>query len=151
MTNPFTAFNFKVRLELEGEDGIICDGAFSEVSGLEATLETETIREGGNNARQIHLAGVTSYGEITLKRGMAKGLGLWAWFRAVQERREARAHGEIAMLSADREREVVRFKLTGCLPVKLKAPALNASDGLIAIEEAQIAFETLDAEEVTDA
>ncbi|WP_420328419.1 phage tail protein [Mameliella sp.] len=151
MTTLFTAFNFKVRLELEGEDGIICDGAFSEVSGLEATLETETIREGGNNARQIHLAGVTSYGEITLKRGMAKGLGLWAWFRAVQERREARAHGEIAMLSADREREVVRFKLTGCLPVKLKAPALNASDGLIAIEEAQIAFETLDAEEVTDA
>lgn len=145
---PFTAFNFKVRLELEGEDGIICDGAFSEVSGLEATLETETIREGGNNARQIHLTGAVSYGEIVLKRGMTKGLGLWNWFRAVSERREARAFGEIVMLSADRTREVVRFKVTGCLPVKIKAPSLNAMDGLLAIEEASIAFETLDAEEV---
>ena len=145
--DPFTAFNFKVRLELDGEDGVICDGAFSEVTGLEATLETETIREGGNNARQIHLAGAVTYGELTLKRGMTKGLGLWRWFRAVQERREARASGEIAMLSADRESEVVRFKLTGCLPIKIKAPPLNAMDGLIAIEEAQIAFETLEPEE----
>lgn len=144
----FSAFNFKVRLELDGNDGLICEGAFSEVSGLEATLETEKIREGGNNSRQIYLAGPVSYGEITLKRGMTTGLGLWTWFRTVQQRREARAHGEIVMLSADREREVVRFKLTGCLPIKVKAPPLNAMDGLIAIEEAQIAFETLDAEEV---
>ena len=144
---PYTAFNFKVRLELEGEDGLICDGAFSEVTGLEATIETETIREGGANARPIHLVGPVSYGELTLKRGMTRGLGLWRWFRRVQERREARASGEIAMLSADRESEVVRFKLTGCLPVKIKAPPLNAMDGLVAIEEAQIAFETLEAEE----
>lgn len=145
---PFTAFNFKVRLEIEGQDGLICDGAFSEVSGLEATLEKETIREGGNNARQIHLTGAVSYGEITLKRGMTKGLGLWNWFRTVNENREARAFGEIVMLSSDRASELVRFKVTGCLPIKIKAPPLNAMDGLVAIEEAQIAFETLDAEEV---
>jgi phage tail-like protein len=117
------------------------------VAGLEASMETESIREGGNNARQIHLAGPVSYGELTLKRGMTKGLGLWRWFQTVQQRREARAFGEIAMMSADRETEVARFKLTGCLPVKIKAPSLNAMDGLIAIEEAQIAFETLEAEE----
>jgi len=145
--DPFTAFNFRVRLELEGEDGVICDGAFSEVSGLEAQLETQTIREGGNNSRQIHLAGAVSHGEVTLKRGMTRGLGLWRWFSSVQNRRDARAFGEIAMLSSDREKEVARFKLTGCLPVKIKAPPLNAMSGLIAIEEAQIAFETLDVEE----
>ncbi len=148
MTTPFTAFNFKVRLELEGQDGLICEGAFSEVAGLEATLEKETIREGGNNARQIHLTGAVSYGELSLKRGMTKGLGLWNWFRAVNERRDARAFGEVVMLSSDRTSEVVRFKLTGCLPIKIKAPTLNATDGLIAIEEASIAFETLDAQEV---
>jgi hypothetical protein len=37
----------------------------------------------------------------------------------------------------------VRFVLTGCLPLKLKAPALNAQDGTVAIEEMQIAYETL--------
>ncbi|MEP3331189.1 phage tail protein [Sedimentitalea sp.] len=147
-TPPFTAFNFKVRLELEGQEGLICDGAFSEVTGLEASVETETIREGGNNARQIHLAGQTAYSELTLKRGMTRGLGLWTWFRTVHSQRDARAFGEIVMLSADRETELVRFKLTGCLPVKVKAPTLNAVDGLIAIEEAQVAFETVDVEEI---
>jgi hypothetical protein len=35
------------------------------------------------------------------------------------------------------------FDLEGCLPIKLKAPALNASDGLVAVEEMQIAYERL--------
>lgn len=144
---PFTAFNFKVRLEMEGEEGLICDGAFSEVTGLEATMATETIRQGGANARQIHLAGAVSYSELTLKRGMTRGLGLWRWFDGVQQQRTARASGEIAMLSSNRETELVLFKLTGCLPIKIKAPALNAMDGLVAIEEAQIAYETLSVEE----
>ena len=29
------------------------------------------------------------------------------------------------------------------MPVKIKAPGLNAKDGLIAIEEMQVAYETL--------
>ena len=55
-----------------------------------------------------------------------------------------RACGDLVMLSPDRSNEDVRFALTGCLPLKLKAPALNAQDGLVAIEEMQVAYETLD-------
>ena len=36
------------------------------------------------------------------------------------------------------------FVLHDCLPVKLKAPALNAKDGLVAIEEMQIAYAAMD-------
>ena len=39
--------------------------------------------------------------------------------------------------------ERVRFVLTRCVPIKLKAPALNAKDGVIAIEELQLAYESL--------
>jgi hypothetical protein len=35
------------------------------------------------------------------------------------------------------------FVLSRCLPVKLKAPALNARDGVVAVEELQIAYECL--------
>ena len=140
---PLSAFNFSVRLLLDGEQRPICDGAFSEVTGLEASIETQTIREGGNNARQIHLMGRVSYGQATLKRGLTKGLDLWTWFNAVNERRDLRASGEIVLLSGDRETETIRFILTGCLPLKLKMPSLNATDGIVAIEEMQIAYETL--------
>ncbi|MEM7685737.1 MAG: phage tail protein [Pseudomonadota bacterium] len=141
---PLSAFNFAVRLLLDGEQRPICDGAFSEVTGLEASIDTQTIREGGNNTRQIHLMGQISYGQATLKRGLTKGLDLWTWFNAVNDRRDLRASGEIVLLSGDRESETIKFILTGCLPIKLKMPSLNATDGIVAIEEMQIAYETLD-------
>lgn len=140
---PFTTFNFKVQLVLEGDAEPVCDAEFSECDGLELNLEPKTIREGGNNGRAIHLAGTTSYGQLTLKRGMNRDFGLWRWFERVQGDRSLRASGEVALLSSDRSREDVRFALTGCLPTKLKAPALNARDGLVAIEEMQVAYETL--------
>jgi len=142
--DPFIAFNFKVRLQIDGESQPICEGAFSEVSGLEATMDAETIREGGNNNRQIHLAGPINYGQLTLKRGVTSNFDLWRWFTLIQVDREKRASGEIVMLSADRASERVRFSLTGCLPMKVKAPTLNAHDGVVAVEEVQIAYESLD-------
>jgi len=53
-----------------------------------------------------------------------------------------RASAEVVLLAPD-GRERARFLLDRCLPVKLKAPALNAKDGVVAIEELQLAYESL--------
>lgn len=140
---PFTTFNFHVNLLLDGESTPVCSAEFSDCDGLEISHTPKTIREGGNNRQQIHLAGPVSYAQLTLKRGMTRDFGLWRWFDAVQEDRKLRASGEILMRSSDRSATNVRFTVTGCLPLKVKAPALNAKDGLVAIEEMQIAYETL--------
>ncbi|MBK1704704.1 phage tail protein [Halochromatium glycolicum] len=142
MPRPFTTFNFKVLIEAE-PGKVLCDAEFSDCDGLEVNMEPKTIREGGNNGRQIHLAGPVSYGQLSLKRGMTSDFALWRWFEQVQRNRTLRASGRILMLASDRSRADVRFDLTGCLPVKLKAPTLSAKDGEIAIEEMQIAYETL--------
>ena len=47
------------------------------------------------------------------------------------------------LLAADRSGPAATFLLTGCLPAKLKAPALNAESGLVAIEELEVAYEML--------
>ena len=114
------------------------------------TLEPKTIREGGNNNRQIHLAGPVSYGQLTLKRGMTSDFGLWSWFERVQEQRGLRAAGEVRVLASHQPRSAsnaartdVRFSLTGCLPTKLKAPSLAAKDGQLAVEEMTLVYETL--------
>ena len=39
MLAPYSAFNFKVRLQLDGESRPLCEGAFSEVSGLEMSMD----------------------------------------------------------------------------------------------------------------
>ena len=51
--------------------------------------------------------------------------------------------GLVAYLAEDGIFDRVRFSLKGCLPVKLKAPALNAKDGQVAVEEMQVAYECL--------
>jgi phage tail-like protein len=154
MRTPFAAFNFSVEItvpgmtsgssEASGKPQFVCNATFSECDGLEMSMESKTIREGGNNQSPIHLTGPVSYGQLTLKRGMTADFHLWEWFDRVMQRGNAglRASGQVVMLSRDHE-ELVIFNLEGCLPVKVKAPTLSASDGAVAIEELQIAYELL--------
>jgi phage tail-like protein len=140
---PFTAFNFAVEIN-RGEDGNpLVNASFAECDGLEMNLEVKTIREGGANNRQIRLNGMVAYGQLTLKRGMTDSFDLWDWFRDSVDDPRLRANAEVVLLAADGVTERARFVLSRCVPVKLKAPAMNAKDGQIAIEEMQVAYETL--------
>ncbi|MFL5653291.1 MAG: phage tail protein [Ktedonobacteraceae bacterium] len=147
--NPFTAFNFSVEIRVPDISTKICEAAFSECDGLEMTMEVKTIREGGNNGEQIRLTGPVSYGQLTLKRGMTGSFDLWDWFNAMQTNVGLRADAEVALLAEDRQTPTgdrqtrARFILKRCLPTKLKAPVLNAKDGIIAIEELQLVYESL--------
>jgi phage tail-like protein len=175
-TPPFTTFNFLVEIRVDGVSPGVCAGAFAECDGLEMTMETKTIREGGRNSGPVHMVGPVNYGQLVLKRGMTSNFDLWSWFESLlgpgmpgglpgdlgapsaisagpggigtsagtkPPAGALRASAEIVMLAADGATEQARFLLTGCLPVKLKAPALNARDGLIAIEEMTILYESL--------
>lgn len=138
----FTSFNFSVEITF-GALAAACGGSFSECDGLELNQEVKTIREGGNNGVQVRLAGPTTYGTLTLKRGMSSSFDLWDWFEHAQADPALRAHAEVVLYASDRSAERARFALQGCRPLKLKAPPLNAKDGLIAIEELQVAYESL--------
>ena len=155
---PFTAFRFDVQLLVKdassaGLGSPLCEAKFAECDGLEMSMEPKTVREGGNNLEQIHLPGPVSYAQLTLKRGMTANLDLWNWFRlaagavaagaaASTSKRGLLAVGQVTMYDAG-GRPVLRYVLTGCLPVKIKGAALNGKDGQVAIEEAQIAYRSL--------
>ena len=145
---PFMAFSFAVEITVEGVAKMICDAAFAECDGLEMTMDVKTIREGGNNGAQIRLTGAMNYASLTLKRGMTETFDLWKWVELMQTNPETRADAEVVIFSInkdekDQKKVKARFQLSRCLPVKLKAPALNAKDGGVAIEELQLAYESL--------
>ena len=140
---PFTTFNFAVEIKVEGVAMQVCDAAFAECDGLEMTMDVKTIREGGNNGRQIRLTGAMNYSSLTLKRGMTETFDLWKWVELMQTNPETRADAEVVVFSADKQVKA-RFLLSRCIPVKLKAPPLNAKDGGVAIEEFQLAYEALE-------
>lgn len=143
VTYPFTAFNFGVEINVEGVAERVCDASFAECDGLEMSMDVKTIREGGNNGRQIRLTGPLSFGQVTMKRGMTANLELWDWFNLMLTDQSLRANAEVVIFAADGRTERARFLLSRCLPVKLKSPPLNAKDGAVAIEEFQLAYEKL--------
>jgi phage tail-like protein len=146
----FTAFNFGVEIQLPNVDGVsqpLCQASFAECDGLEISFDIKTIREGGNNGRQIRLTGPSVFGQLTLKRGMTrKSFDLWRWVVAVQRNPALRADTTVVIFDspAGKQTEQARFVLSRCVPMKLKAPPLNAKDGLVAIEELQVAYESLE-------
>jgi phage tail-like protein len=143
---PFTAFRFEVVLDLEtpvsGLTSPLCDAAFAECDGLEMTMEPKTIDSGGVNNRQIHLIGPVKFSQLTLKRGMTSNLQLWQWIALTAQGTVAPASGTVTMWDAD-STPVIEFALQGCLPVRMRAPSLNAREGLVAVEELALVYETL--------
>jgi phage tail-like protein len=143
VSQPFTAFNFSVEIDVRGVSKQVCNAAFSECDGLEMTLEVKTIREGGDNGRLIRLPGPVGFGTLTLKRGMTSNFDLWDWFAAVNDNPGLRADAEVVIVDSNGVTTLAGFVLSRCVPIKLKAPALNAVTGGVAVEELQLAYESL--------
>ena len=141
--SPFTAFNFSVEVNRVGENEQMCTASFADCDGLETTMEVKTIREGGNNGKQIRLTGPMNYGQLTLKRGMTNNFDLWRWVSETVVDPSLRANAEVVLLAPDGRTERARFVLERCVPTKLKAPVLNAKEGVVSIEELQLAYESL--------
>jgi phage tail-like protein len=149
LDSPFIAFRFEVVLDLDrptaGLTSPLCEAAFSECDGLELTMQTKTLEVGGVNDRQIHLIGPVTNSQLTLKRGMTNNLQLWQWFSSgTKPGSVLTAHGQITLWDADGT-PGIQFNLTECLPVRMRAPSLNAKgDGGIAIEELALVYSKLE-------
>ena len=144
---PFIAFNFSVEISNaeiapDGTAKPLCSAAFAECDGIEMTMEVKTLKEGGANGQMVRLTGPVSFGQLTLKRGMTANFELWNWFGAVVADPGLRADAEVVLLARDGN-EQAAFLLRRCVPVKLKAPPLNAQNGMVAIEELQLAYESI--------
>jgi phage tail-like protein len=129
----------------------ICSGAFSECSGLEATMEPFVIRPGGLNYGAVQRVGKVSFATVILRRGATTTRHLWQWFALVNgAQRPAYAYRLDAKVTVfDHAGEPrLRWKLARALPVKFKAAELNALSINIGVEELQLTHEGLTLEPV---
>ncbi|ABC63952.1 phage tail protein [Erythrobacter litoralis] len=138
---PWNTFNYAVEITPQGDSKPLCEAAFTECDGLDMTMDVQTIRSGGANDRAWRVPAVINYTNLVLKRGMTGNLDLWKWFRKSIENPYLRASADVILLADDGKKELARFRLSRCIPTKLKVPALNAKDGAIAVEEFQLAYD----------
>lgn len=145
--SPFSGFRFQVNFLQQSSRVSLARGAFSECSGLEATMEPEVIKEGGRNYGPAQRVGRVSFAEVVLKRGLTSNWDLWSWFYKVAQGSYAyRLDVEIMILGPEGgSKSQPRFvwKLERCLPTKFKAPELDASSDQISVEELHLVHERL--------
>ena len=156
VTYPLHVFRFHVDFRGDpfagepGEEVALCGGAFSECTGLEATMEPKVIKEGGRNYGAAQRAGPVTFATVVLKRGITPARDLWRWFELVN-RSHAYAYRLAAVINVYDQsgQAVLAWKLSRALPIKFKTADLNARGTEVGVEELHMAHEGLSVEPPT--
>lgn len=155
--SEFVPFRFRVSLFMPGgePDTLVCQGAFSEVSGFEASMSPKALKEGGRNWGEVQLAGPTNFSALVLKRGITSVQDLYAWFDVTtrQANYGFRMQGLIEVfdrnfVGADgkaikKVQPVLQWKIERAMATKFKGPDLSSTASQVAIEELHLAHEGL--------
>jgi phage tail-like protein len=137
-TDPYPAFNFLVEIDGIGK------GLFSEVSGLDATIEVIEYRTGEFKENTVRkLPGLSKYSNITLKRGLTSDLSLWQWLLSGIQGNVRRVTVVITLLDESRNPMLI-WKLNNAWPCKWEGPAMDGKSSEIAIETLEICHEGLE-------
>lgn len=148
---PLTKMNFLVTVE--AVSGI---AAFSEVSGVEASVDVIEFRQGNaNSLAPVKIPGLVKHGNVTLKMGYTIDSAFKKWVQdCVSETRGEMPRTKVsielidtnggtpstAVTSITGERVWI---LTNAWVTKYSAPDLNATANEVAIESVELAYEEL--------
>ena len=147
--DPLHVFRFRVDfVDTNGGKAVaLCSGLFSEVTGLEATMEPKTIKEGGCNYGPRQRAGQVTFGTVILKRGITPARHLWQWFELVNKQGKVASRMNVTVVLLDGAgKPVLKWLLNSAMPVKFKAPDLNATASEVGVEELHLVHEGLSLE-----
>ena len=137
-------FTSGTRASTESGEVRLCGAAFTEVTGLEATMEPKVIKEGGRNFGAAQRVGPVTFGTVVLKRGVSQIVDLWRFFALVAGGASSkRLNATITVYDPERE-PVYRWRLLRALPTKFKTADLNATSTSVGVEELHIAHEGLE-------
>lgn len=149
MLDPLHVFRFQVDFEVDpfvvGDHSSVplCSGAFSECTGLEATMEPKVVKEGGRNYGVNQRSGPVTFATVILKRGMTTARDLYKWFELVGNGSYAYRLAAIITMFDTSGKGILSWRLEKALPVKFKAADLNAKNNEVGIEELHLAHEGL--------
>lgn len=139
-TDPYLEYRFSVEI------GGVIVADFTECSGLRAETEVFEYKEGGLNSMSHKFPVRTTYGNLTLKRGVSETRELADWYDhlitsgwATDDRRN------VSVIVFDRAgQEVLRWNLVRALPVKWEGPTFKPDSTSVAVESLELAFDRVE-------
>lgn len=136
-SDPYAGMRFRVQLE-----GLEV-GGFTEVTGLEAVVETTSYREGGENTFEHRLAGPVSYPRnVVLRRGLTDSADFFEWLDQIGLGVVVRRNLTLTLLGPDGEPALL-WDCRQAFPVRWSGPDLHATNPVVAIETLELAHHGL--------
>jgi phage tail-like protein len=142
MTDTYPPVSFHYVVSFNGIGDKTIDTQFQSVSGLSAEMETEAVKEGGENRFTHQLPVRASYTDLVLKRGLAKDSNLIDWFRDTLENLIIQpVTVDISLLNEEHE-PLVSWNIVHAWPKKWSLSDLDAEQNAIAIETLELHYRT---------
>lgn len=142
---PITSFHFRV--EFTSLNGDKYDMEFQSVSGLNAQIETESIKEGGENNFEHVVPTRRKYADLVLKRGVVntkKGSALLDWIKAafagMDEGRSVKPINLQVVLLNEAHNPLMVWEVIHAWPKSWKYSDLNADKGEILMETLELNY-----------
>ena len=135
---PLAVYNYRVEI---GSDAV----AFSEVSGLNISIETTTYKEsptesGAPGPRVMHMPAQGTPANVTLKKGVVRStsvLTLYNWINSTQINQIEKKDIYVRLCDENGD-AVISWKVTNAFPTKLDAPTFDANSNDVAIESMEL-------------
>ena len=138
MVDLITAFRFKVDFHLLGS---VIPIHCSELSGLSVNVETETVKEGGQNQYIQKLPNHPQYNNLVLKKAMDVDMALARWIiKAIADFDFSPVTITVSMLN-EKQKPMLSWMIWGAYPVKWEASGLQADQSSLAIETLEMAYQ----------
>lgn len=137
-------FHFKVDFNFDAQDKT--DIRFQSVTGLDSTLDTEQVREGGENRFEHVLPVRRKYGPLTLKRGLLKpsDSALTKWLKQAFDDEQVVPLSTVTIsLLNEEHKPLMHWTVNNVWPRSWKVGELNAEQGAVLIETLELNYNRL--------
>lgn len=141
----YQTVNFHFSVSFKPNDRESIDTRFQSVTGLDSTLDTETVKEGGENRFEHVIPTRRKYGPLTLKRGLlSPNSYVTGWLKQAfdEEKVEPIATVDIALLNEKHE-PLMYWTINNVWPRSWKVGELNAERGEVLIETLELNYNRL--------
>jgi len=144
---PPVGFHFKV--EFIGVSGLDSDEGqrFQDVSGLSFEIETEALKEGGENRFEYKLPKRAKYPNLVLKRGLLNNLVLIDWINSAMSTYfnffvyDFKPADIMITLLDEADQPVAIWNVVQAYPVKWSVSDFKASENSIVVETIELAYQ----------
>lgn len=141
--DPPVGFYFMVTFLMGGLLPNVLDIRFQKVSGMNTTIETQEVTEGGQNLIARRLPTRVTHDNLVLSRGRVVGSLLNAQFNAAMDQLRFVPSNVLVMLLNAEDVPVSAWLCQGTYPVKWSVSDLDATQNAVLIDTMELAYNRL--------